>query len=94
MNDYLKLAALCKSVEDLVDNEPKSRSEISEWYKKAEQTKDLIAVIERSVEVPHFLRHYLDDADIRIRDPRYRAAQIEGVLQFLKEHGVKKDVGN
>lgn len=52
---------------------------------EAEFIKDVLRSISYEIGVPHLIWHYLDDADIRIRDPRYAEAQVLAVRQSIDE---------
>jgi hypothetical protein len=69
----------------LVDFVPSSKFELKDWYDQAQQFKD-DHIIYPNKGVPHFLWHYLSDADIRMKDEKYAEMQdgrIKVLLQYL-----------
>jgi hypothetical protein len=69
----------------LFESEPASVEQASGWYQRAEFIKDVLRSVSYEIGVSHVIWHYLDDADIRIRDPRYAEAQVLAVRQSIDE---------
>ncbi len=71
---------------------PTSTGELKTWYAAAQEFRDWLStkpaqLIDR---VPHFVWHYLDDADIRSKDEVYRRDQereLAAVLARLEGDG-------
>lgn len=59
--------------------------QMSGWYQRAELIKNVLRSSSYEIGVPHVIWHYLDDADIRVRDPRYAEAQVLAVRQSIDE---------
>lgn len=64
--------------------EPTSKEDLQRWY-------DEVAALESGAFAPlvgqmeEFYWHYMSDADIRARDPRYKEIQQEGFLTLIDE---------
>jgi len=69
----------------LLESEPASVEQVSSWYQRAEFIKNVLRSSSYEIGVPHVIWHYLDDADIRIRDPRYAEAQVLAVRRSIDE---------
>ncbi|MBA8682415.1 hypothetical protein [Stenotrophomonas tumulicola] len=54
-----------------------------DWYDRAKKVRSLMELDKGDLQVPHALWHYLDDADIRIKDQRYAEAQILQIKELL-----------
>ena len=63
----------------LLEFEPASVERVSGWCQRAELIKNVLRSSSYEIGVPRVIWHYLDDADIRIRDPRYAEAQVLAV---------------
>ena len=61
---------------------PSSEYELNQWYDQAQQ---LIDGPLKVIGVPHFLWHYLSDADIRMKDEEYAEMQ-NGRVRILLQH--------
>jgi len=72
------------SIADLIEKEPTSKSEMIDWYDKAKKVKSLMELDRGDLQVPHALWHYLDDADIRLKDQRYAESQVLMVKEVLR----------
>jgi hypothetical protein len=73
----------------LVQFVPETKDELIEWNQLARtiETNFLLGPSGLSHFVPHFLWHYLADADIRMKDEKYAVEQsrrIDLVLEHLK----------
>lgn len=72
------------SISDLIEIEPTSKSEMLDWYDRAKIVRSFMELDKGDLQVPHALWHYLDDADIRMKDPRYAEAQILQIKELLR----------
>jgi len=72
------------SIADLIEKEPTSKSEMIDWYDKAKKVKSLMELDRGDLQVPHALWHYLEDADIRLKDQRYAESQVLMVKEVLR----------
>ena len=72
------------SISDLIEMEPTSKSEMMDWYDRAKKVRSLMELDKGGLQVPHALWHYLDDADIRMKDQRYAEAQILQIKELLR----------
>lgn len=70
---------------DLLQTEPSSISELDEWSARADSLKLLMRADLGDLKVPHSLWHYLDDADIRLKDDRYAEVQIAHIITVMDE---------
>lgn len=84
MNIEDKKRKICASISDLLEMEPTSKSEMMDWYDRAKKVKSLMELDNGSLQVPHAFWHYLDDADIRMKDQRYAEAQILQTKELLR----------
>jgi len=75
---------IIRYVFDLMDNEPTSRSAMIDWYERTKKVRALIQEDTGELKVPHALWHYLDDADIRMKDHRYAESQILQIKEALR----------
>ena len=84
-DDLIQLGEL---LEELVDSQPENRTALDIWTRRAERVEAFLKETEGlSDAVPHAVWHFLADADIRMIDRAYRAAQlseIQPTLQTLK----------
>ncbi|KRG73291.1 hypothetical protein ABB28_11660 [Stenotrophomonas chelatiphaga] len=69
----------------LLLSEPECREAIAQWNSDAATIKRLMMLDRGAVGVPHELWHYLDDADIRVKDRDYANAQIEHVEDVIRQ---------
>ncbi|HEX6125818.1 MAG TPA: tetraacyldisaccharide 4'-kinase [Pyrinomonadaceae bacterium] len=73
----------------LVKFVPRSKADLDEWYREAQRLKtDHLLMRGVSRYLPHFVWHYLSDADIRMKDETYAAMQNQRIsleLEDLKE---------
>lgn len=72
------------SIYELIEMEPKSEAEMMAWYEVAKKVKSLMEFDKGDLQVPHALWHYLDDADIRMKDQRYAAEQTLQIKETLR----------
>jgi hypothetical protein len=82
-SDELEIKRFAEEFANLVKFVPANKNELGEWYGRAErlQREKLFG------HVPHFVRHYVSDADIRMKDEAYaemQDARIKNFLSFLK----------
>jgi hypothetical protein len=78
-------ASLASALEKLAARKLTNRAELEAWRAAAEKLEKSIGE-EHEGAVPQFVWHYLGDADIRMRNAKYRADQerrLDGVLQEL-----------
>jgi len=67
----------------LMEIEPNSKDELSAWYRKSRDVKSFLEEGCGEIDIPHFLWHYLEDADIRLKDPRYGIVQVHQLKEFV-----------
>lgn len=75
------------SISDLIMKEPASEKELIElidWHEQAREVKALMGLDNGDIQVPHAFWHYLDDADIRMKDQSYAEAQILQIKELLR----------
>jgi hypothetical protein len=72
------------SISDLIMKEPASEKELMDWHEQAKEVKALMRLDNGDIQVPHAFWHYLDDADIRMKDQRYAEAQILQIEELLR----------
>jgi len=74
---------------------PESRRDLDRWYDMAKEIQHWIAKSEVfSSRTPHFLWHYLSDADLRFKDKNYAAmqnARIKILLDYLSRGVIPED---
>jgi len=80
----LTIDGFAQRVRELASRPVRTAEDLAQWQNAAAQ---LRAAVAPSVadQVPHFVWHYLADADIRFRDDRYRAAQDQELVEALQE---------
>lgn len=59
------------------------RRDLDAWYVAAQQLATWVKATPSLAEVPHFFWHYISDADIRLKDPRYGRDQDERVWELI-----------
>jgi len=69
----------------LVEFVPRTKDELHLWYEEAQCLKENFFEGPDSLSPPHFLWHYLSDADIRMKDEVYAEMQVRRV-NLLLEH--------
>ena len=71
-----ELNFVADSLADLQRFAPCSKRELKQWYESAHQLENaLVARAGFSEKLPHFVWHYLSDADIRLKDSDYAEHQ-------------------
>src|SRR5688572_11586267 len=81
----LRIERLEAGLTQLVAHVPQNRDELRKWYVQARAVEDdLTAPGGLSADVPHFLWHYLADADIRLKDKDYADLQQRRMQLFLQ----------
>ena len=84
-NQNDQLERLAEALTSLLDLVPETRDDLQHWYDEAQlilESPDLLKG------APHFLWHYLSDADIRMKSPEYAEMQnrrINLLIERLKE---------
>jgi len=79
-------ASLASALEKLASKKVTNRKELEAWKAAAEKLEKGIAE-ENEGAVPQFVWHYLGDADIRLRNARYREDQTRRLERVLLELG-------
>lgn len=74
-----------QGVWELIESEPNSLSELMSWSERAVSVKELMASDVGDIQIPHALWHYLDDADIRLKDDRYAVEQIKYIKTIMDQ---------
>ena len=74
-----------RMLRELAESTPEDARDVPAWY---ERTREFEAVLRSdggalSDAIPHFVWHYLADADIRVRDLAYRADQQATILEII-----------
>lgn len=91
----LALKKLGDDLEKLLLNLPETKNDLKLWYEQARSVEDnLTTGSGLSPEVPHFLWHYLADADIRLKDAEYAAMQnrrMRRLIGYLQQGVMPKD---
>ncbi len=84
---------LAKELRQLTQQEPKLKSELKAWHETAQEFRKKLTSINQDI-LPHFVWHYLDDADIRLKDPAYKADQnkrMQAIISALERGEVPDD---
>ncbi|HUD41089.1 MAG TPA: hypothetical protein VMR06_03735 [Dokdonella sp.] len=84
MSNEKVVLKLREALLDLMEREPGKKEDLPEWYEMAGNVKNLISIECGDLNVPHFLWHYLDDADIRLKDARYAGMQNAQIKEFIE----------
>jgi len=72
-------------LESLINIEIRNSSDLADWYAKAQVIKNMATSnADLSNVVPHFVWHYLSDADIRLKDEEYAKIQNKDILDTIK----------
>jgi len=86
-NEPAKIRLLETALRSLTAFVPTTKDEITQWYEQARRLKAThLRGGEDYLDVPHFLWHYLSDADIRMKDEVYAEMQnrrINLLLDYL-----------
>lgn len=69
----------------LIEQQSGSAQQWVAWCANAARLKSLLGQDDGTLRVPHIVWHYLDDADIRMRDWRYAEAQASGLRDAIAE---------
>ena len=89
--EFDRICRLAEVLTMLVEFVPKTNDELEKWYDEAQCILDDHELLRRA---PHFLWHYLADADIRMKDEVYAEmhhARISLMLQSLKQGVMPSD---
>jgi hypothetical protein len=79
--DHLRQAG--RLLRALAESSPSERDGSSAWYAQAREFQ--LFIVQQAVPVPHFVYHYLSDADIRVRSESYRSMQQAQVLDVIRQ---------
>ncbi|HEY8122617.1 MAG TPA: hypothetical protein VII78_14940 [Myxococcota bacterium] len=79
-------ATLISALEKLAAKKVTNRKELDAWRAAAEKLERGLSP-EQADSVPHFVWHYLGDADIRLRNATYRKDQERRLEKVLRELG-------
>lgn len=80
-----ELQQLGRHLRRLADLPLTNSAELDAWYDEANKLRNVIvANVELSNAIPHFVWHYLSDADIRLKEPEYARRQDEVLFEFAK----------
>jgi len=80
----MEIKELGEALSALCDFIPCSKTELRRWYDLAQEIIDN-QIKGRNIGVPHFLWHFLSDADIRLKDEEYAVMQ-NGRMDVLHQH--------
>jgi hypothetical protein len=83
MTEAEELRAIAGRLRSLAESSPTAPEHLPHWYEESEAFRKYVAAEHPGVELPHFISHYLSDADIRARDADYRAAGQKTILQVI-----------
>ncbi len=75
---------IVRALSALMASEPRHRSELDAWIRNASQARALMEQDDGTLMVPHVVWHYIDDADIRLKDRHYAEAQLQGLVDALE----------
>jgi len=73
------------ALQAIATREPKTKEELAQVEAESYVLGERIKMTPALHNVPHDLWHFLSDADIRFKDPRYRKTQLEGMQRWIKE---------
>jgi hypothetical protein len=85
MTNGTRLADIAARLRPLVAQPALSPAELTAWYDQAAQFSSYIREHHTDIDLPHFVYHYLSDADIRARKPEYRAEQDRRIEEIVSE---------
>jgi hypothetical protein len=93
MPSDISIGAAGRLLRNLAESSPTDAGQLDAWYDRADEFQLLLKEHSALSElIPHFVWHYLADADIRARDPDYRALQQAQILEIISElEGVPTD---
>ena len=84
-----------RRLRELSDSQPLNRTALQAWQGQAQEFRRFLEGQPDLIDsIPHFLWHYLADADIRLKDPEYRESQqsiVEEILGFLESGEIPVD---
>jgi hypothetical protein len=83
MNDSDGLRALGSRLRALVESSPNRPEDLERWHHDADAFRRYLASDHATVAVPHFVSHYLSDADIRVKDAGYRVTQDKAIQKVI-----------
>ena len=86
MSDPTFNAFLISALQALSARPLTNRKELAGWRLEANRLEESFTP-EQAGTVPHFVWHYLGDADIRLRNSGYRADQERRLQQLFRELG-------
>jgi hypothetical protein len=70
----------------LAESTPTNSDQLSQWYERSREFQAFLKAHPAICNaMPHFVHHYLADADIRAREPEYRADQQDQILGIISE---------
>lgn len=75
----IQIKRLAAELTQLVEFVPVTKAELDLWYDQAQRLHESDLLLG----VPHFLWHYLSDADIRMKDEEYAEMQNRRVIDLL-----------
>lgn len=75
MTDSSQLKAVAARLRQLQISSPTSVHGLEEWYTQAQAFTESLESLAPDLELPHFVWHYLSDADMRSKQPLYRDKQ-------------------
>lgn len=78
--DPINLIALLKL---LMEAEPTAKEDLAHWYALSDEAKKIL--MNQSIDIPHLIWHYLDDADIRLKDSTYASMQNAQIFDLIKK---------
>lgn len=79
------IQALADQLRELAQRTANTKAELADWYRRARAIEDaLLQPGGLASSMPHFVWHFLADADIRSRDADYAALQNQRIQRFLQ----------
>lgn len=80
----MELQVLGRQLRRLADQPVLAKSDLDGWYELAHQVRQRILADENLARaVPHFVWHFLSDADIRFREPEYARQQLAQLMEIV-----------
>jgi hypothetical protein len=80
MKDFQQLQEIAVQLNELQRTSPINRADLADWDTKARKfSRDLC------VQLPSQVTHYLHDADLRIKNEKYRSAQDEMISNIISD---------
>lgn len=86
MSDPIFNEFLINALQTLAASPLTNRKELAAWRLEANRLEESFTP-EQADSMPHFVWHYLGDADIRLRNAGYRADQERRLQQLFRELG-------